>query len=129
MEPKFLGKPTNTPIDELDTVPAPAGLDCVTMVSDEVTALGPVNRQPDFYTVKIEYVPDQKCIESKSLKLFLMHFREMEVYGEALAVTIRDKVIEAVEPRACRVTVLQKPRGGISIEAVSSYRWNECRNE
>jgi 7-cyano-7-deazaguanine reductase len=124
MEPKYLGKPINGPIDELDAVPAPAGLDTVTMVSDEVTALGPVNRQPDYYTVRIEYVPDKQCIESKSLKLYLMHFREEEVYGEQLAVTIRDKVVEAVVPRACRVTVVQKPRGGISIEAVSSYRWN-----
>jgi 7-cyano-7-deazaguanine reductase len=123
-EPKYLGKPISAPIDALDTVPAPAGLEIVTMLSDEVTALGPVNRQPDFYTIKIEYIPDQKLIESKSLKLYLIHFREQEVYGEQLAVTIRDQVVQAVAPRACRITVLQKPRGGISIEAVSSYQWD-----
>lgn len=124
MEPKYLGKPINQPIDELDSVPAPPGLDMVTMASDELTTLGPVNRQPDYYTVKIEYAPATQCIESKSLKLYLMHFRDQEVYCEELAVTIRDKVVEAVSPRACRVTVLQKSRGGIAIEAVSSYQWN-----
>jgi 7-cyano-7-deazaguanine reductase len=123
MEPKYLGKPINQPIEELDSVPAPAGLDLVTMVSDEVTALGPVNRQPDYYTVKIEYVPDQKLIESKSLKLYLQHFRDQELYGESLAVVIRDEVLRTIEPRACRVTAVQKARGGITIEAVSSHRW------
>ena len=124
MEPKYLGKPSHEPIDELDSGPAPEGLDLVTMVSDEVTTLGPVNRQPDFYTVKIEYLPNGKCIESKSLKLYLMHFRDQEVYCEGLAVAIRDKVVETIQPRGCRVTVLQKSRGGISIEAISSYQWD-----
>jgi 7-cyano-7-deazaguanine reductase len=122
VEPKYLGKSANLPIDELDAVEAPAGLDSVTMTSDEVTALGPVNRQPDYYTIKIEYIPDRKCIESKSLKLYFMHFRDMEVFGEQLAVTIRNKVVETIAPHACRVTVVQKPRGGISIEAISSYQ-------
>ncbi|MCB0001231.1 MAG: preQ(1) synthase [Anaerolineae bacterium] len=121
MEPKYLGKRSTQPIDELDTFPAPAGLDTVTMTSDELTALCPVTGQPDFYTVTIEYVPGPLCIESKSLKLYLWHFREQGVFCEQLAVDIRDKVVATIHPSACTVTLVQKARGGIVITAVSSY--------
>ena len=120
MEPKYLGKRSMEPIEELDTFPAPSGVDRVTMTSDELTSLCPVTGQPDYYTVSIEYVPDQLCIESKSLKLYLWHFRELGIFCEALAVTIRDQVVAAVQPKACTVRLVQKPRGGITIEAVSS---------
>src|SRR5512141_2379159 len=103
MEPKYLGKPFNGPIDELDVIPARAGLSLVALSSNELTCLGPTNSQPDFYQVRIEYTPNQHCIESKSLKLYLMHFRDMQVYAEDLAVIIRDKVVETVEPKYCKV--------------------------
>lgn len=121
MEPKYLGQRSTQPIDELDTFPAPAGLDAVTMTSDELTALCPVTGQPDFYTVTIEYVPGPLCIESKSLKLYLWHFRDQGVFCEQLAVDIRDKVVATIQPRACTVTLVQKARGGITITAVSAY--------
>ena len=121
MEPKYLGKRSTQPIEELDTFPAPAGLDAVTMTSDELTALCPVTGQPDFYTVTIDYAPGPLCIESKSLKLFLWHFREQGVFCEQLAVDIRDKVVATIQPRACTVTLVQKARGGITITAVSAY--------
>lgn len=121
MEPKYLGQRSTQPIDELDTFPAPAGLGAVTMTSDELTALCPVTGQPDFYTATIEYVPGPLCIESKSLKLYLWHFREQGVFCEQLAVDIRDKVVATIHPSACTVTLVQKARGGIVITAVSSY--------
>lgn len=121
MELKYLGRRTTEPIEELDTFPAPAGLHVVTMTSDELTALCPVTAQPDYYTVRIEYTPGLLCIESKSLKLYLWHFRDRGVFCEQLAVDIRDKVVATIQPRACTVTLLQKARGGITIEAVASY--------
>ncbi len=121
MELKYLGVRSTEPIDELDTFPAPAGLDVVTMTSDELTALCPVTGQPDFYTVTIEYAPGRLCIESKSLKLYLWHFRDRGVFCEQLAVDIRDKVVATIQPQACTVTLVQKARGGITITAVSSY--------
>lgn len=124
MELKYLGRRTTEPIEDLDTFPAPAGLDAVTMTSDELTALCPVTGQPDYYTVRIEYWPGPLCIESKSLKLYLWHFRDRGVFCEQLAVDIRDKVVATILPRACTVTLLQKARGGITIEAVSSYAAN-----
>lgn len=120
METKYLGKPTTRPATELDTFPSP-GVDLVTMTSDEVTALCPVTGQPDHYNVIIEYAPNRLCIESKSLKLYLWHFRDRGIFAESLAVEVRDKVIESINPKVCTVTVVQKARGGIVIEAVSRY--------
>jgi 7-cyano-7-deazaguanine reductase len=118
---KYLGKPGGQPVDDLDTFPAPAGCDRVVMTSDEVTAICPVTGQPDHYTVTIDYVPAARCIESKSLKLYLWHFRDVGVFCEQLSVDIRDKVVAAIEPREVLVRVLQKARGGITIEATSRH--------
>ena len=116
---KFLGRPVSEPIDELDTFAAPKGLTTVTMTSDELTSLCPVTGQPDHYTVTIEYQPAGLCIESKSLKLYLWHFRTSAVFCEQLAVDIRKKVVDTIRPARCKVVLLQKARGGITIEAVA----------
>lgn len=116
---KYLGRSVSEPIDDLDTFPAPPGLSKVTMTSDELTSLCPVTGQPDHYTVIIEYQPGELCIESKSLKLYLWHFRESRVFCEQLAVDIREKVLGAIRPVSCKVNLTQKARGGITIEAVS----------
>lgn len=118
---RYLGKPIREPIDDLDVFPAPLGIGAITMSSDELTSLCPVTGQPDYYTVHIQYLPDQYCIESKSLKLYLWHFRQQALFCEQLAVDIRDKVVSVCQPHSCTVTLVQKPRGGITIEAVSSY--------
>ena len=118
--PKYLGREGNRPIDELDSFPAPAGCGRVVMTSDEVTAMCPVTGQPDYYTVSIDYLPAKHCIESKSLKMYLWHFRDQGVFCEQLAVDIRDKVVATVRPHEVHVRVVQKSRGGIVIEANSS---------
>jgi 7-cyano-7-deazaguanine reductase len=102
----------------LETFPNP-GVSFVTMTSDEVTAVCPITGQPDWYIVEIAYFPEEKCIESKSLKLYLANFRQMGAFVEALAVTIRDAVTEIleVEEGQVQVTMTQKSRGGISIKA------------
>ena len=116
---RALGHVTTEPSRELETFPAPAGVQTVTLESDEVTSLCPVTGQPDWETVVIEYAPDQACIESKSLKLYLWSFRQEGVFCEALASRIVDDVAAACRPRWCRVTVIQKPRGGIRITATA----------
>jgi 7-cyano-7-deazaguanine reductase len=75
----------------LETFPNP-GVSRVEMTSDELTSLGPVNEQPDMYTVTIDYVPAARCLESKSLKLYLVQFRNEQVFCEQLAVKIRPTV-------------------------------------
>src|SRR5205085_10083892 len=102
----------------LETFPNP-GVEQVEMTSDELTAVCPVTSQPDLYTATIEYRPRGLCLESKSLKLYLARYRNEGAFCEALAVRIRDDVAAALElPRErVRVTLRQKPRGGITIVA------------
>lgn len=101
----------------LDTFPAPPRVTTVRMVSDEVTALCPVTGQPDWYEVTIAYRPDGRCIESKSLKLYFQQFRNEGIFGEAFAERVARDIMEACAPRWVRTTIVQKPRGGITITA------------
>jgi 7-cyano-7-deazaguanine reductase len=102
----------------LEAFPNP-GVAEVALTSDELTAVCPITGQPDLYQTTIEYRPVERCLESKSLKLYLNRFRNEGAFCEALAVRIRDDVAEALELPADRVhvTLRQKARGGISITA------------
>jgi 7-cyano-7-deazaguanine reductase len=102
----------------LETFPNP-GVTRVEMRSDELTAVCPITGQPDLYVVTIAFEPDARCLESKSLKLYLSRYRNEGAFCEALAVRIRDDVAEALELDRPRVHVRleQKARGGITIAA------------
>jgi 7-cyano-7-deazaguanine reductase len=102
----------------LESFPNP-GVEVVELESDELVAICPITSQPDFYLTGIEYRPDRLCLESKSLKLYLMQFRNEGVFCEALAVRIRDDVAAALElpPERVHVSLRQKARGGITITA------------
>ena len=115
-----LGHPGSDHYAGLETFPNP-GVSRVEMVSDELAAVCPITGQPDLYVATIDYTPVGLCIESKSLKLYLMTFRNEGHFCEALAVRIRADVAEALEvdPSAVRVTLKQKARGGITITAVT----------
>ena len=104
----------------LETFPNP-GVALVEMTSDELAAVCPVTGQPDLYVATIEYAPKDLCLESKSLKLYLMRFRNEGHFCEALAVRIRDDVAEALGLGSDDVTVTleQKARGGITIVATA----------
>jgi 7-cyano-7-deazaguanine reductase len=104
----------------LETFPNP-GVSSVSMVSDELSAICPVTAQPDLYAAELEYEPLGLCIESKSLKLYLMQFRNEGHFAEALAVRIREDVAAAIEAplERVRVRLVQKARGGITITAVA----------
>jgi 7-cyano-7-deazaguanine reductase len=115
-----LGQPGSEAFAGIETFPNP-GVSHVELTSDELTALGPVNAQPDLYVAKLEYWPGPLCIESKSLKLYLNGFRNEEQFGETLAVRIRDDAAQALQlpPDKVRVTLKQKSRGGIVITATA----------
>jgi 7-cyano-7-deazaguanine reductase len=115
-----LGHPGSERYGGLETFANP-GVSQVEMTSDELAAVCPVTGQPDLYVATIEYRPQALCLESKSLKLYLVGFRDEPHFCEALAVRIRDDVAEALELPAdqVKVTLRQKARGGISITATS----------
>jgi len=116
---KALGQQVREPGRNLETFAKPARVARVVMESDEFTSLCPVTGQPDWSTVIIEYAPRNRCIESKSLKLYLWSFREEGIFCEALADRIAADVFAACQPGWCRATVVQKPRGGIKITSVA----------
>ncbi len=111
-----LGKADNT-FKGLETFDLERLVHEVTMESDEVTAVCPITGQPDLYTVTITYVPDQKGLESKSLKLYFQQFRSEGIFCEQFAARILRDVIAQLHPHSIEVTVRQKPRGGVSIVA------------
>jgi 7-cyano-7-deazaguanine reductase len=104
----------------LETFPNP-GVTAVEMTSDELTALGPGNAQPDMYVARIAYRPDALCLESKSLKLYLGGYRNEEAFCETLAVRIKNDIADALQvaPGEVAVTLTQKSRGGIVITATA----------
>ena len=93
----------------------------ITLTTDEFTTLGPINRQPDFATLEIEYVPDRLIIESKSLKLYLQTFRNEETFYEHVVNVILDDLIAVLKPRQCRVTAAYAVRGGIAMTVETEY--------
>lgn len=76
----------------------------------------PVTEQPDLSTVVIDYGPAERCVESKSLKLYLWSFRDAAVFAEQLAVDVATEVQRAAAPRWVEVHVAQRARGGIVTE-------------
>ena len=90
--------------------------------TDEVTSLCPVTGQPDISTVVIDYRPAGRCVESKSLKLYLWSFRDRKAFAEAIAGEIAAEVMRAAEPHEVTVVVTQHVRGGIVTEATAERR-------
>ncbi len=81
----------------------------------EFTSLCPVTGQPDFGTIIMEYVPDQKCVESKSFKLYMFAYRNHQSFMETITNTMLDHMWELLEPRWCYIKGIFLPRGGTNI--------------
>ena len=88
----------------------------------EFTCLCPKTGQPDFATLNLEYVPDQQCIELKSLKLYVWSFRNTGAFHEAVTNQILDDLTRAVQPRFMRLGALFNTRGGIETAVVAEHR-------
>ncbi len=114
-----LGGTVRHPIDHLECFPAPAHVNEVRFSTDEVVSVCPVTGQPDLSSVVVEYWPDERCVESKSLKLYLWSFRDRPVFCEALAAEIAGEFVRAADPHEVTVTVTQRPRGGITTQATA----------
>jgi len=119
MELTVLGHTVRHPIEHVEVFPAPANVTVVRFTTDEVASMCPVTQQPDLSRVVIEYGPAEWCIESKSLKLFLWGFRDREAFAEAMAADIAGEVMNTARPHWVTVTLTQRPRGGIEVQAVA----------
>lgn len=87
----------------------------------EFTCLCPLTGQPDFATFQISYVPDELCIELKSLKLYLWSFRDEGAFHEKVTNQIADDIIAAIKPRRLRVEGDFAVRGGIGTIVVVEH--------
>lgn len=101
-----------------ESFPAP-NVQEITFRALEFTAVCPKTGQPDFGRVEISYIPDEKCIESKSLKFYLWSYRDHGAYCESLAANIADDVVYAINPKRVAVTVYQTARGGIELQTTA----------
>lgn len=92
------------------------------MTLPEFSCLCPKTGQPDFATLKLEYVPNQRCVELKSLKLYIWSFRDRGAYHEAVTNEILRDLVAAMEPRILRLTAEFNVRGGIYTTVVTEHR-------
>ncbi len=93
----------------------------VEFATDEFTSLCPVTSQPDFARIEISYCPAEKCIESKSLKLYLFSYRNFEGFAEDIINRILKDLSKACRPKWMEIEGVFTPRGGISIKVISEY--------
>jgi 7-cyano-7-deazaguanine reductase len=115
----ILGRTRTEPVDHVECFAAPHGVTRVRFTTEELVSVCPVTGQPDLASLLVEYEPDGLCVESKSLKLYLWSFRQQARFAEALAAEIATEIMTTARPRRVRVTLTQRPRGGISVEAVA----------
>ncbi len=93
----------------------------IEIVCPEFTSLCPKTGQPDYGTITFLYVPDQKCVELKSLKLYLQRFRNVGSFYETVINRLLDDFIHMVEPRKLTIIGSFTPRGGISTKVTATY--------
>ncbi len=112
-----LGAGTTRPNRKLETFPNrnPDREYVVALETDEFTCLCPATGQPDFAEIRIRYVPAERNVESKSLKLYLWSFRDEGIFHEHFANVVLDDLAAALAPRWCEVETRFKARGGIGI--------------
>ena len=117
-----LGRAVATPASPdaaaLERVPNPQAdvLYAVRFTAPEFTSLCPLTGQPDFAHLVIDYAPGDWLVESKSLKLYLVSFRNHGAFHEDCTVSIAKKLVAAAEPRWLRIGGYWYPRGGIPID-------------
>lgn len=96
----------------------------VEMSTDEFTCVCPRTGNPDHATLKIRYVPDQACIELKSLKLFLFAFRDVGIFHENAVNHVLDEFVRACRPRRVEIEGRFHVRGGIRTTVTASFPRN-----
>lgn len=93
----------------------------VEFLCPEFTSLCPITGQPDFAEIKIRYIPGERMVESKSLKLYLFSFRNHGDFHEDCVNVIMKDLIRLMDPKYIEVIGLFTPRGGISIHPYANY--------
>ncbi len=119
----LLGQKVNKPTRKLETFPNkhPGRRYWVTLTCPEFTCLCAATGQPDFATITIKYIPNERVVESKSLKLYLWSYRDEGHFHEHVTNLILDDLVKALDPIECEVTGAFSVRGGIAITVEAKY--------
>ena len=112
------------PSKDLETFPNPqVGRDYTIRIRvPEFTCLCPKTGQPDFATLAIDYVPALRCVELKSLKMYVWSYRDEGAFHEAVTNRILDDLVRVTEPHFMRITAEFNVRGGIYTTVVAEHR-------
>ena len=94
----------------------------IEIVCPEFTSVCPKTGQPDFGTLTFTYVPDRKCVELKSLKLYLQQFRNEGIFYENVTNRILDDVVAVLAPRWIRLSAAFSARGGITTTVTATFQ-------
>lgn len=125
-ETQFPDSPQQATLETFDNIYADRDYE-ITFDCPEFTSLCPVTGQPDFGEITIKYIPDKKCIESKSLKIFLFSFRNHNTFHEEAVNTILDEIVKKCSPRRAEVSGIFRPRGGIALTVKADYTKSKKR--
>ena len=117
-------QPSTAPQTQVETFPNPAPERDYTIRIriPEFTCLCPKTGQPDFAELSLEYVPDRRCVELKSLKLYIWSFRDRGAFHEAVTNEIMETLSSALEPRFLRLSAAFNVRGGLYTSVVAEHR-------
>jgi 7-cyano-7-deazaguanine reductase len=112
------------PSQSLETFanPSPERDYTIRMTIPEFSCLCPKTGQPDFATLKLEYVPEERCVELKSLKLYIWSFRNRGTFHEAVTNEILQHLVSVTAPRFMRLSAEFNVRGGIYTTVVAEHR-------
>ena len=93
----------------------------IEIVCPEFTSVCPMTGQPDFGTLTITYTPERKCVELKSLKMYLQSFRNQGIFYENVTNRIADDLVAALAPRRLKLVASFTARGGISTSVTVTH--------
>jgi 7-cyano-7-deazaguanine reductase len=112
------------PSKELETFdnPRPERDYTIRITMPEFTCLCPKTGQPDFATIDLEYIADKKCVELKSLKMYIWSFRDEGAFHEDVTNQILSDLVAATKPRFMRITAEFNVRGGVYTSVVAEHR-------
>jgi 7-cyano-7-deazaguanine reductase len=118
-----VAQPTNPDDATLETIPNrwPNSNYVVNLYCEEFTCICPITGQPDFGKIVISYVPKEKLVESKALKLYLGSYRNQGIFHEFVVNKICNDLKEVLHPKKLEVKGEFRPRGGIAIVPIASY--------
>lgn len=100
----------------------PVGEDIEILTStDEFTSVCPFSGLPDFARVTISYVPDKRCLELRSLKYYLMSYRDVGIWYEHLVNRVLQDLVAVVKPKSMKIEIACNPRGGLASTVTAQY--------